>query len=474
MNSGSSSRRADGGGGRPSLLSAALAFAVLSSVGMPGSAAAAAVANRDAGVCASTDSNVAPPLAENSAAGGAALADLIVAALRDNPELRAARYAIALAQARRLGAGVLPNPRLELGGDSDFAFDDTGGYSASLGLTQDFPIAGRLLRERAVADIDLQRATAEVQDGERRLAGEVVAQVYRLQALALRVAAYAPLLAAAQSLGDTARARYRVAEVSELDVNAARLDAQGLQQERALLEADYAEQAAALQRLLGRPAETSLSLQIPLPDATTPLPDYAALQAHAWATRPDWRLAALDDDRAAAEHALARAQRWQDWSVGVGVQQDRLIIDGAPGQHADRALAVNLAIPLPLWSRNRGALAEAQAHRGEAQARLAALQQTIAAELYAAYGEAQRLHDLLQGEQRHALAQRSLRLAQQGYAQGLVSLLEVVQAQRQASEVDRATLDLRERYALALARLSVAANTDIAPTAAAAAAENPQ
>jgi outer membrane protein TolC len=83
------------------------------------------------------------------------VADLVAAAQRDNPTLQAARGAIEVSRARLANTGLKPNPRLELGARSDFPFGNEGEYELSVAVSQDIPMAGRLLRAKDVARVNV-------------------------------------------------------------------------------------------------------------------------------------------------------------------------------------------------------------------------------------------------------------------------------------------------------------------------------
>lgn len=385
------------------------------------------------------------------------LSQAITIAERDNKDLKTARYAVDLAQARLLQAGVLPNPRLNLSGASDFAFKSSGEYAASVGISQDFPIAGRILRQKDVARVDIELARAEIADAERRLAGEITANVYRVLALDRQLQAREDLAVIDERLAKATRSRYKAAEVSELDVNTVALDLQRLRQEQVQLQAERTRLLLALDQQLGRPASSPLSIREPLPSVDT-LPSLDAQQAKALASRSDLRLVQLQVDRALADIALVKSKRWEDWSVGLNVQQDRITVDGAPSQSADRALGLNLTIPLSLKNRTRGLVAEAEANAGQAKARVEALKLDIANQVAIAYAEASSLQGLYKGYRRDLLpvTERNVALAQKGYGQGLVSIVEAVQAQRQQSDLNAASLNALDQYLQALARLRAA------------------
>lgn len=382
---------------------------------------------------------------------------LIATAQRDNKELQAARMSVEAARARLTQAGVLANPRINVGAGSDFAFRNEGAYSASVGISQDFPISGRLALQKEVARVDIELARAEILNAQRRLAGEIAANVYRILVLDRQIQARDALSAVDEKLAKATRSRFKAAEVSELDVNTVSLDLQRLAQERLLLESRRRVLLQSLNLQLGRPSAASLTLDEPLPSLDS-LPPLQTELSKAFALRPDQHQALLQIDRAQAQLGLANAKRWEDWSVGLGVQQDRQAIVGAPGQPNDRSLLLNLTIPLSLRSRTQGLIDEAAVLARQSRAQSDALTQQIGSEVAAAHAEAASLQTLYRNYVSTLLpvTARNVALAQKGYEQGLVPLLEVIQAQRQESDLRTSALNTLDLYLQAYSRLQAA------------------
>jgi len=402
-----------------------------------------------------------------SAAGNSCawtLRQLTSIAQRDNKDLQAARYAIEIARARLLQASLKPNPRLDLSARSDFLFRNEGEYGATIGLSQQFPIAGRILRQKDIARVDVALAQAEVETAEQKLAGEIAEDVYRLMVVDRQIKSRNALISIEKNLAQTTRDRFKAAEVSELDVNTVRLDVQRLEQERSLLQVRHDALKAAINTRLGRPPTSSLVIGESIP-ALDAIPALTELQSRAFTLRPDYRSALLGADRAAAEKALARALRWEDWSVGLEFSQDRQVITGAPSQGADRSIGVTLSIPLPLRNKGQGLLAEAEASQDQAQARVTALRFAINSEIAGIYAEAAKLQPALAQYSAGILpiSQSNVKLAQQGYSQGLIPVFEVVQAQRQQAELNATYLTTLDQYLQTLVRLHTAAG-DYIPT----------
>ena len=392
------------------------------------------------------------------------LRQLIAIAQRDNKDLQAARYAIEIGRARLLQAGLRPNPRLDVSARSDFLFRNEGEYGTTIAVSQQFPIAGRILRQKDVARVDIALAQAEVEGVERKLAGDIAGDVYHLIVVDRQIKSRDALIGIEKKLAQTTRDRFKAAEVSELDVNTVRLDVQRLEQERSLLRVQHDALEASLNTRLGRPTTSPLILDEPIP-AMGALPNLTGLQTKALALRPDYRSALLSADRAQAERALAHALRWEDWSVGLELSQDRQVINGAPSQGSDRLIGVTLSIPLPFYNKSQGLLAEAEASQDQAQARIDAARLGISGEVAGVYAEASRLQPALAqyADVILPISQSNVNLAQQGYGQGLIPVFEVVQAQRQQAELNATYLTTLDQYLQALVRLHAAVG-DYLPT----------
>lgn len=401
-------------------------------------------------------------LATNAVAGAPSntfnLPQLIEQAQRGNRDLQAARYAIDIGRARLLQAGLRPNPTLDLSTRSDFLFNNEGEFGVAVAISQEFPIAGRILRQKDLARVDIALAEMEVAEAERKLADDVASKAYRLLVTQRKEGSLDAILVAEEKLLKTSRARFRAAEVSELDVNTVQLDLQRLAMDRALLHNEQEALKVALNTLLGRDANAALTVVEPLPESN-PLPGLQQLEQKALQQRPDLKAALLGVDRAAAEKSLARSLRWQDWSVGLEFAQDKQSILGAPEQGVDRTVGVSVSIPLPLFNKGQGLIAEADANRDQSLARVEALRASIRGEVAGAHAEATRLQAALAqfGEGSSAISARNIRLARQGYDMGLVPVFEVVQAQRQQSELVKAYVETLDQFLQALVRLNSAA-----------------
>jgi len=393
---------------------------------------------------------------EGPAAGAAESAEAIftperavAAGLANNRDLAAARYAIRQAEGRLQQAGLWPNPEFGLGRQSDRLFANEGESTLTSGFRQRFPITGRIAKARTVARVDVAQAIAEVRNQERLLAGDILARVRELLVLREQLQANQEIQDTLDRLVTVSEQRAKVAEVSQADVNLARLELQKARLARQLLINQQAVATTGLNQLLGREPKAPLEPTGELP-VEFPRQAAAEAQSQALAQRPDRQLSALSIDRAAAEIKLARAQKWEDWTVGFDYTQARSLFPG-PGNMADtdRLVALSVSIPLPLWNRNQGNIAAAQATQGRAERELAALELRIAAEVRAADERLRILAGVLRQyrEESLKLSAQNVTLTQKGYSDGLVNVTAVIQAQQQF-------IDLRLSYLATLAEFA--------------------
>ncbi len=366
----------------------------------------------------------------------------VASAWRGNRDLIAARFAIQQAEARLKQAGLMPNPELELSHAEDRLLKNEGEYNLSVGFKQRFPITGRLEKERAVARVDVAMALAEVRNQERLFAGEVMDRAREWLVLKDKVKANEETARIIGKLIDSSEKRFKVAEVSEADVNLAKMEAEKLNLARAALLNQQEIAMTELNGLLGRNPITSLILS-GFANLELNAEALAAATRQANARRPDHQLAALGIDRAAAEIILAKAGKWEDWTVGFGYSRSVGKFASPIGTKADNLIGVSLTVPLPFWNNNDAKVGEAQANRQRNAAELSALELRIKTEAQSAENQMRRHQGILRQYRDVSLklAETNMSLLQKGYDEGLYPITAVIQAQQQFTELRQSYLE---------------------------------
>ena len=364
----------------------------------------------------------------------------VAVALTNNLDLVAGRLAIRQAEGRLKQAGLWSNPDWETGYAPDTAFGNAGEYNFSTGFKQRFPITGRLTKAKAVARVDVAMALAEVRNQERLLAGEVLGLGRGLLVTQEKLKANQGLQDTLQKIIEVSEKRLKVAEVSPADVNLAKLEWQKLTLAQAELLNQQEIASTTLNRLLGREPKTPLQISGTV-SAEFDTNAVAEISQQAQANRPDRQLAALGIDRAGAETKLARAEKWEDWTVGFDYSRSVSKFDAPIGNKTDEFLGVGISIPLPFWNQNQGRVSEAQATQARAGAELDALDLRIKTETQTTEDQMRRLLGILHQyrDESIKLAEENVVLLQKGYGDGLVNITAVIQAQQQLT-------DLRQSY----------------------------
>lgn len=383
------------------------------------------------------------------------LNELTQIAIQNNKDLKVAQYNIKLAKARLLQAGLWSNPSLNLSNIDDKGLTNEGEFTRTASFSQALPISGRIGKQKNVARVDVAIAMAEVCNAKRLLKGTIADNYYAILITELRLKQVNRLLAINQQLVRVTKNRFKAAEVSELDSNSARLEYQRILQEKQMLKNLRINQKAILNQLLGRDPKTALHLVKILPKKTTLQQNFSELQERALKQRPDLLMLWLSLNRAQANQQLVRSERWADWTLGLGFQESKIFVEGGLPQKPDRALALNLAIPLPLLNANQGKIREEGIKGTQALAKMQALKLSIQTELASNYAQLLSFEKSLRLSQKSTLTLRSknLKLAGDAYKNGQISLLELLQIQRQQNDIQVSYLNMLEKYLQTLVKL---------------------
>jgi cobalt-zinc-cadmium efflux system outer membrane protein len=366
-------------------------------------------------------------------------------AITHQPELAAARLLVTEAQGRREQAGRLANPTVQ-GQLQPNVRGREGTYTVA--FVQQFPLTARLRHERAVSTQELAAVEAELREAERLLTREVRLRCVRWLALDAHRRLGEQHSAVATALARSARTAADRGEGSSLEAAQRELEASQLAQPQLHHDLERATLAGELRQLLGLPAEEALELTGSLPAPELP----PALQPGP-GQRPDFKAAAARAQAAEREVALARSQRWQDVSLGVGTQSDRFE-DRPTGFRTENALAVQFSLPLPLWNRQTGRIREAGAAAERARIEAATLAARGTSEVATAFAEMQaalRLHDELANN----LLPRARELEAavvRARASGQVPLADELRARERRLELESARLESLREFHLARVR----------------------
>ena len=384
---------------------------------------------------------------------GLGLDTAIARALEREPSLRAVRAEIEVAQGLRQQAGLRPNPTLQLERRNEPAGTDS---LTSIGIQWPLDLFRRAGRVQT-AERGLQATQLDVADRERLLIADVRVQ-YGIAAAAVRDVFVADeLVAAAQQQWDVVRARVEAGGTPPLERDLLEVELRRFEAGR-LLAAGRADVAVVqLKQVLGMSPNEPLLLRETLETLVAGNTEVASAPV-SMAARPDVREAEARVTLADARLDQARREGRVDVSLfgsymrmdagfpqqGVGATGVRERVRGQFNYLAGGAM-----IMLPLFNRNQGQVAAAQAERSGAEARREAAELAARAEVASAqarHERAQRAVSLYAGSVR-TLARQNLNVVQQTFDLGRATVFDVLAEQRRYLEIEQAyTATLREAW----------------------------
>jgi outer membrane protein, heavy metal efflux system len=390
------------------------------------------------------------------------LADALRLAEQRNPALAVARLQAAVTDTDAVAARRRPNPVASVSSEGYNGDPAGAGFFNQQELVfqveQELETGGRRrLRGEVAAAAGLAGRSA-ADDLARQVRLDVKRAYFQLVLARLDMEASRAALGEIDRIIELNRARYRQGEISGAELR--RLEVERLRFTDDVLGAELGARNAgsALLALLGAPrldvpvepvdpltppAGTSPALAPPPAGGTT-----ESLIAAALAGRPDIAAARQDHARALAEVELQKALRTPNVSVGAGMKRDF----GVNG------LVWGVSVPLPVFDRNAGGIARAEAERRLAESRLrerelaASLDVQQAANLVDISG--QRVKYLESDYLQKAREARDAILS--AYQSGESSLVDFLDAQRAYRDVQRAYNRALFEHRLSLFQLDAA------------------
>ena len=356
----------------------------------------------------------------------------VAVALILNPELRAARRELGVAEGELVSAGLLSNPTISLGWlhvqgiTTDFA-------SGLIELGADWvpPRPGELDARKSLARARIDQVSAEVSAAEWRVATEVRTAHLRVQIAEEQLRLAEGLLKLQQRVRQFIRDKRALGDATDLDASFAEVECASALQGRALSAADVESARLQLNTLLGLPPRAEVVLEAaPAP----PEPDLAQLDPG----RLERLMLEHRPEVAAARGAYAQAEQrlrlacLASWPwFGVGPSFEREV--GDDGSSVSK-LGLGASLDLPILSYNQGEIASLVADR-------ARLREEVRARIYLGQAELGEALRNLRAQQRliaiyHDAVQPALdenaRLTEAGVALGDFDLVQLIASQDKA------------------------------------------
>ena len=368
--------------------------------------------------------------------------EFVTRALADNPDMRAVRLEVEAAEGRLRQAGLRPNPMLELGGQKAISPDS----NLNVGVTVPLDLNGRKEGRVGVAEreVDMKRALAR--DRERRLRAEVRMKAGDLLAAQRNLRVTEELLSVNREALALLGERVRQGATPPLEESLLQVEVNRLDASQKLLVGRVDVFTTQLKALAGMEPDESLVLRGEL--AGPPLSvDHSLAVREAFTARADLEATRAEAAMATAQIRKEQAEGRWDASINVGYQRQNfgfnlngLTSSGAlrPIQDVFHYFGGGVSITLPVWNRNQGNIAAAQAAARAAERRVDAAALAVRQEVQSAlfqYEAAQRSLRVYERGVRDT-AHHNLDVVRQTYQLGRTTLLDVIAEQRRFIDVE--------------------------------------
>ena len=371
---------------------------------------------------------------ENPEAPLIELAELERLAFENNPTLAQAAAEIRTGEARRHQSGLYPNPMAGYTGE-EIRGGSPGGGQHGFFVSQTLVIGGKLGLNREIAGHDIRISELEAEEQRLRVQNAVKLGFYRVLAAQEMLDLERDLLSIAE---DKLRTERELRNVGQAD------DAEILQVE---VEHQHREMTVAIRRSALRQAWRSLAAIVGVPDLPArtaagnleDIPaelDEARVLERLTGESPAILIAKEVVSRSRTELTRAEREPIPNLELRGGLQNNREILEST-GARVGLQGFLEVGVPLPLFNRNQGnvAAAEAQLQRSEREVeRVALVLRERASSHFEVYETSRIMVERYRGELLPR-ARRAYELRLQGHGLMLASYPQVLEAQTRLFEL---------------------------------------
>jgi cobalt-zinc-cadmium efflux system outer membrane protein len=341
-------------------------------------------------------------------------------ALECNPTLVQASAAVRAAEGRYVQEGLYPNPRIGYAG-GDIGMENTSGQQGMV-FSQQIVTKHKLCLARAVAGYDIERASYDLDARRQRVLNDVRKAYYEVLIAQEMVDVAKRLVEIGEEVVEVNERLFQQLEKSRLVVLRSRIEADAAK--LSLSQAESASQAAwrRLAAVIGQPE---------IPQQPLGGDPYEGIVELTWeeavdsllTQSPELAMAYTGVERARTEVTRQCAESWPNLQIGSWIKYDETLFD--------TLLDVEVAMPLPIFDRNQGAIMNAESALIIAEREVRRVELSLTNRLASVFERYDIARRQMQIYKQRILpdSQKALDLAKAGYREGELSYLDLLVAQ---------------------------------------------
>jgi cobalt-zinc-cadmium efflux system outer membrane protein len=379
---------------------------------------------------------------------GYSLQQLLSMAAKANPNWGTYAANHAAAHAELIGACVFPNPEVEVEVGKETA--RKGGDSArtyALSFSQPIEMPGKRLARQVEAQAGFAVVAGETLEFESMLRGDVAEAYWTVQYHDALQRLWQTLLDVASRLEDIAKARVELGESGNIELVNANVEVLRAKRERDAARRRMIGAKAALNALVGGCLGTNFRLSQGFPESPKTI-ELRNSSTSAMACHPRLQRLAAELEQRYATIDKERTAWWPDLRLG------------ARTEHAldSNSAAITAGIEVPLFNRNQGGIAKAQAQAQKTYNDIAIAFNELRRDVEVAYQnyELAREQIATYNDGLKQASEQAVSLAYVSYRAGATGYLDVLTARRLLQETEQGYIQALYDAATAKARLDKA------------------
>ncbi len=364
--------------------------------------------------------------------------------LRQNFDLLITKFGIESAKGQQITARLFPNPVVSVSTLSSYSQGCNANKCGQVfpQIQQLFEMAGKRGYRIESAAFGTQSAEANFEDAIRQLTFTVKDAYYRVQLAQRRLALAEENRDRFSRILEVNTIRFKKGYIAEVDLIRIRLQVVDFQSQIIQAIQDGNAARADLRVLLGISPSVEVLLTTEL-DYHPIEPDIVVLRQAALETRPDIRMKRFTQSQRMADLRLAKAYRIPDITAGAGYA-----VQGRQGPDNQQQVGFSLGIPLPLFNRNQGGIAQAEVSIQMAEADLQKTVVQVENQVEIAYRnllESRRLVEAYRGGVLED-ARLTLTIVEKAYERGGATILDLLDAARTSRTIQQNYIETLFNY----------------------------
>lgn len=369
----------------------------------------------------------------------------------------AEKYNLNISQANIAAAKIFPDPELSIGASDNQERTLKMGYSLEAGLDYTLELGGKRKARIHLAKSEAELTNAMLDDFFRHLRADVT--IYYLEAmkqeklLEVSKSVYEGML----RLAEADSIRFRLGEIMKIDAQQSKLEANSLLNEVYQTEADWYNSLVQLSSLQGKhyvPGDVFYHIEGNFDNFRKEI-DLQSFIDYACKNRSDLEVARKETEVSSRSLKLVKANRAIDLGLSAGVARNSEVRNEIAPAPAFTSVSAGISIPLKFSNTNKGEISAARFALQQSEAKYKEVELQIQTEVVQAYYKYLAACKSVQQYQGGMLVDAGQILEKKmfSYQNGNTDLLEVLNAQRTFSEMNRNYYEVLYNRATALVEL---------------------